>query len=56
MFIAGTVFPGIKDLMHDFGDLTTAEKPERIKMLKRHLSDLMIAFRQATFWLSDDLI
>jgi len=50
---AGAVFPGVEDLMHDFDDIDTSEKPERIKQLQRHLSDLMIMFRQATRWLSD---
>ena len=39
--------------MHDFDDIDTSEKPERIKEFQRHLSDLMIMFRQATRWLSD---
>ena len=43
-----SVFPGISDLMHQFSDLTGSEKEERLERIKRHLSDLMIMFKQAT--------
>ena len=53
---AGSVFPGIQDLMHKFDELTGQERAERIEDIKKHLSDLMIVLRQATLWLSDDKI
>lgn len=50
------MFPGLSDLMHKFDDLDNDEKLAKIKEVKKHLSDLMIVFRQATSWLLDTSI
>ena len=44
-------FPGILDLLHDYEELEEKERVERVLELRRHLSDLMILFRQAAAWL-----
>ena len=44
-------FPGILDLLHDYEELKDEERVERVLELRRHLSDLMILFRQAAAWL-----
>jgi len=47
----GAAFPGISDLLHEVDKLSEEEKKERFTELRRHLSDLMILFRQAAAWL-----
>ena len=42
--------------MHKFEELKGTEKTDRIKDIKKHLSDLMIVLRQAANWLDDDKI
>ena len=48
----GAAFPGISDLLHDEAEMVGDEKEKRWKEIHRHLSDLMIIFRQAAAWLS----
>jgi len=52
---SGAAFPGISDLLHDVEKLTPKQKTEKFKEVRKHLSDLMIVFRQAAGWLSNDL-
>ena len=53
----GAAFPGISDLLHEFDKLEEEERAERLLELRKHLSDLMILFRQAASWLQPfDLI
>jgi len=47
----GAAFPGISDLLHEVDKLSEEERRERFTELRRHLSDLMILFRQAAAWL-----
>ena len=54
-FLAGAVFPGLSDLLHGVGMLNGEEKVLRFKEVRKHLSDLMIVFRQSSSWLSDDI-
>ena len=42
--------------MHDFDKLEEDEKIAVIDRVKKHLSDIMIVFRQAKSWLEDDVI
>lgn len=44
-------FPGLTDLLADFGDLTGDEMSQRVKELKRHTSDLMIIINNAADFL-----
>jgi len=48
--------PGIRDLLHQVEKLDPQAKTERFKRLRKHLSDLMITFHQATKWLSTDVL
>ena len=43
--------PGISDLLHEAGTKDTKEYAEKLLELRKHLSDLMIMFRQAASWL-----
>merc|ERR1719154_190183 len=52
---SGAALPGISDLLHGVDKLSQEEKKTRFKELRKHLSDLMIVFRQAASWLSDDI-
>ena len=56
LFEGGTSFPGVRDLMHDFDKLEEDEKMTVIEQVKKHLSDIMIVFRQAKRWLEEDKI
>ena len=47
----GAAFPGISDLLHEVDKLEEKERTERFLELRKHLSDLMILFRQAASWL-----
>ena len=47
----GAAFPGISDLLHEVDKLEEKERDERFLELRKHLSDLMILFRQAASWL-----
>ena len=42
--------------MHDFDKLEEDERMTVIEQVKKHLSDIMIVFRQAKGWLEDDVI
>ena len=42
--------------MHDFDKLEEDERMTVIEQVKKHLSDIMIVFRQANGWLEDDVI
>ena len=42
--------------MHDFDKLEEDEKMTVIEQVKKHLSDIMIVFRQAKSWLDEDNI
>ena len=42
--------------MHDFDKLEEDEKMAVIERVKKHLSEIMIVFRQAKSWLEDDVI
>ena len=53
IFSAGTSFPGIRDLMHDFDKHRENEKNAVIERVRKHLSEIMIVFRQAKNWLED---
>ena len=53
IFSAGTSFPGIRDLMHDFDKRRENEKNAVIERVRKHLSEIMIVFRQAKNWLED---
>ena len=46
------MFPGLADAMHGFDDLVEEEKMETVKEVKKHLSDVMMTFRQAAGWLT----
>lgn len=48
----GAAFPGISDLLFDWEKLAKDERITRFEEVKRHLSDLMLIFRQAASWLS----
>lgn len=48
----GAAFPGIADLLHEVEELSPEERDQRTTKLRRHLSDLMIVFRQAASWLA----
>ena len=54
-FLAGAAFPGLSDLRNGVGMLNGEEKVLRFKEVRKHLSDLMIVFRQASSWLSDNI-
>ena len=47
-----SAFPGVNDLLHEVDKLEQEEKNKRFEEIKRHLSDLMIVFHQATQWLN----
>ena len=47
----GAAFPGISDLLHEVEKLEEEERAARFLELRKHLSDLMILFRQAASWL-----
>jgi hypothetical protein len=53
--LAGAAFPGISDLLHGVDKLGKGEKMTRFKEVRKHLSDLMIVFRQSSSWLSQDI-
>ena len=55
-FLAGSSFPGVRDLMHEFDKLDEDEKTAVITRVKKHLSEIMIVFRQAKGWLDDEII
>ena len=42
--------------MHDFEKLEEDKKMAVIERVKKHLSEIMIVFRQAKSWLEDDAI
>ena len=46
------MFPGLADAMHGFDDLQEEQKMETVKEVKKHLSDVMMTFRQAAGWLT----
>jgi len=48
----GAAFPGISDLLHEVEKLDAAGKKKRFLEIRKHLSDLMIVFRQAASWLA----
>ena len=52
-FSAGASFPGIRDLMHDFDKRLDNQKIVVIERVRKHLSEIMIVFRQAKNWLED---
>ena len=54
--LVGTSFPGIRDLMQDFDKLREDERSAVIERAKKHLSEIMIVFKQAQDWLEDDHI
>ena len=56
IFIVGTSFPGVRDLMQDFDKLDEDEKSAVIERVKKHLSEIMTVFKQAKDWLEDDHI
>ena len=51
--LAGSAFPGLTDLLHGIEKLGPEEKTVRVKALRKHLSDLMIIFRQAASWMEN---
>jgi len=53
---AGSVLPGLRDLTHGFEKLEEDQKLKKVDEAKKHLSDLMIVFRQAANWLDDKII
>ena len=53
IFSAGTSFPGIRDLMQDFDKRLDNQKIAVIERVRKHLSEIMIVFRQAKNWLED---
>ncbi len=42
--------------MHDFEKLEEDDRMAVIEQVKKHLSEIMIVFRQAKGWLEDDVI
>ena len=48
---AGAAFPGIGDLIHKIDELEGDELTQRVKELKRHVSDLMIVIQNAASFL-----
>jgi len=50
---AGTSFPGIRDLMQDFDKRLDNQKIVVLERVRKHLSEIMIVFRQAKNWLED---
>ena len=54
--LVGTSFPGVRDLMQDFDKLEKYERNAVIERVKKHLSEIMIVFKQAKDWLEDDHI
>ena len=54
LLAAGAAFPGLADLLYDEAELDRKEREERWRQIRKHLSDLMIIFRQATRWLNTD--
>ena len=54
-FSGGAAFPGISDLLHDIENLEEGKRKERIRNIKKHLSDLMIILQQAASWLSIEI-
>ena len=54
--LVGTSFPGVRDLMQDFYKLEKYERNAVIETVKKHLSEIMIVFKQAKDWLEDDHI
>ena len=47
----GAAFPGISDLLHELQKLEGEERASKLLELRKHLSDLMILFKQASSWL-----
>jgi len=47
----GSAFPGIGDLLFGIDELDEGQRKERIKQLKRHVSDLMIVITRAAKYL-----
>ena len=47
------VFPGVSSLLHGIQDLPQAEQNERVEMIKRHLSDLLVMLKGAADFLND---
>merc|ERR1712037_9674 len=47
----GAALPGISDLLYGVEELEEQERAERLLELRKHLSDLMILFKQAASWL-----
>jgi len=52
---AGAAFPGLQDLLHGAETLDGEKKRSRFKEIRKHLSDLMIVFHQASSWLSQNM-
>ena len=50
----GAAFPGVSDLLYGLAELEAEPRLQRAEQLKKHLSDLMIIFRQAASWLDTD--
>ena len=56
IFAASSVFPALGDLMDKFEQLKDKKKEQRLKEVKKHISDIMLTFRRAASWLDDDVI
>ena len=54
--LASSVFPALGDLMDKFEQLKDKKKEQRLKEIKKHISDIMLTFRRAASWLDDDVI
>lgn len=50
---AAAGFPGLTDLLFDYGDLVGEEKGKREEEIKKHTSDLTIMIERAARWLQD---
>ena len=53
-YVGGAAFPGISDLLHNLDELQDDQLEQRLKEIKKHLSDIMIKLKQASSWLSSD--
>ena len=42
--------------MDKFEQLKDKKKEQRLKEIKKHISDIMLTFRRAASWLDDDVI
>lgn len=51
-----SALPGITDLLHGVETLNATQTVQRFKEIRRHISDIMIVFHQATRWLSDSRV